>query len=144
MVDERQVNVSDYQVLAEHLPRGRSLRELAVELGRSHEYVRCECARESDALVGEVEAHLRAGRVPLFEVPPQPLTEWQAALTLAQYVVDQLRAGGWRVSARSVRVGDGVAFIVEQEEERWILAVVATVGRLCIGRVSLFVPITSP
>jgi len=25
----------------------------------------------------------------------------------------------------------------------WILAVVATVGRLCIGRVSLFVPITS-
>lgn len=118
MVDERQqVSVSAYEVLAEHLPRGRSLRELAAELGRSHEYVRAECARESAALVGEVEAHLRAGRVPLFEVPPQPLTEWQAALTLAQYVVDQLQAGGWRVRARSVRVEDGVAFIVEQEEE---------------------------
>ena len=123
----RQVTVdpAGYEALAEHLPRGRSLRQIARELGRSHEAVRHQIAREGADLVSAVERHMRQARRPLFELGPQEdLADWQRALSLVQYVVDQLRARGWAVCARGVRIrGADEATVaieivfVEQEEQ---------------------------
>lgn len=68
---------------------------------------------------------MRAGRRPLFEIPPQDLEDWQAALTLAQFVVDQLRARGWLVIARGVRIRGAdeatvaieIVFVEQEEQE---------------------------
>jgi len=67
---------------------------------------------------------MRRGKVPLFEIPPQPLQDWQAALTLSEFIVDQLRQRGWAVLARGVRIrgadpaGVGIEIVyVEQEEQ---------------------------
>ena len=119
------IDTEPYRPLAEHLPRGKSFRKLARELGRNHETIRTQIAREGAELVSAVEAHMRAGRRPLFELGPQErLADWQRALSLVQYVVDQLRARGWAVCARGVRIrgadpaGLGIEIVyVEQEEQ---------------------------
>jgi hypothetical protein len=118
---EHIIDVEPFQELAEHLPTNSSLRELSRRLGRSHEYWRGRIARESAGLIDAVEVQLRAGRVPLFEVPyGQPLEEYAAALTLATWATEQLRARGWNLRARGVRYRglNGVAFAIEFEEEQ--------------------------
>ena len=113
------IDTEPYRPLAEHA-RGKSFRKLARELGRNHETIRTQIAREGADLVSAVEAHMKAGRRPLFELGPQErLADWQRALSLVQYVVDGLRARGWAVRARTVRYPglDGVAFEVYVEEE---------------------------
>lgn len=120
------IEVEGLRPLAEHLVQGKSFRDLASELGRSHEYWWRKCRRDSADLVDRVEAHMRSGRRPLFEIPPQQLEDWQAALTLAQFCVDELRARGWAVLARGVRirgadeaaVGIEIVYVEEQEEQQ--------------------------
>ena len=120
-----EIETESYRPLAEHLPSGKTFRQLAQELGHSHDYWYRKCRRDSADLVDRVEAHMRAGRVPLFEIPPQDLVGWQASLTLSQFVVDQLRQRGWAVLARGVRIrgadkagiGIEIVYVEESEEE---------------------------
>ena len=120
------IEVESYRPLAEHLPRGKSFRQLAEELGHSHEYWWRRCHQDSAEIVDRVEEVMRRGKVPLFEIPPQPLQDWQAALTLSEFIVAQLRQRGWLVMARGVRirgadpagVGIEIVYVEESEEEQ--------------------------
>lgn len=115
-----EIETESYRPLAAHLPQSKSFRDLARELGYSHDYWYRKCRRDSADLIDRVEQHMRAGRRPLFEVPyGQPLEDFAAALTLCQFATDALRARGWSVKARTVRYRDldGVAFEIVHEEE---------------------------
>lgn len=114
------IGVEPYRELAEH-SNGVSYRELARQLGKSREFWRAKCARDADRLVAACEEHLRGGRRLLFEIPPrEDLEDWQLSLALAQHALDALRARGWRVRARGVRIrgADPATVVIEVQEEQ--------------------------
>ena len=117
-----EIETESYRPLAEHLPRGKSFRELARELGHPHDYWYESARRDSATSSTEWRRTCEpaAGR---YSRSLRGALDLAAGADAGAVLVDQLRARGWAVCARGVRIrgADEAALaeivFVEQEEQ---------------------------